>query len=368
MELKRTPLYGEHERLGAKLVEFGGWEMPVQYTSILEEHKTVRERVGLFDVSHMGEILVEGSDALSFVDHLIVNSASKLKNGQICYSPMCYENATIVDDLLAYRFSDVKILLVVNASNSDKDFAWVKEQSKGYRVTVTNMSNQYAQLAFQGPKAEEILKSISGVNLSEIEFYHFTTGRVNGIECIVSRTGYTGEDGFELYFEPDAAVAMWRKLLEIGKPYGVKPCGLGARDTLRFEACYMLYGNDIDNTTTPMEAGLKWTIDFDKKDFNGKSVLVKQKEEGLSRRLKGLEISKGIARHGYKVFSEDGKEIGYVTSGTKSPTVGKSFALAYLSKGYTKRGSEVFVDIHGKRVEAKVIKTPFYRGSVKSGK
>ncbi len=368
MGLKRTPLYEEHKILGAKLVEFGGWEMPVQYTSIIEEHKAVRERIGLFDVSHMGEVLVEGSDTLPFVDHLIANSVSNLKNGQICYSPMCYENATIVDDLLAYRFSDVKILLVVNASNSDKDFEWIKKQSKGYRVMVTNMSNQYAQLAFQGPKAEEILKSISGVNLSEIEFYHFTTGRVNGIECVVSRTGYTGEDGFELYFESDAAVAMWRKLLEIGQPYDVKPCGLGARDTLRFESCYMLYGNDIDNTTTPMEAGLKWTIDFDKKDFNGKDVLVSQKENGLERRLKGLEISKGIARHGYKVFSEDGKEIGYVTSGNKSLTVGKSFALAYLSKGHTKRGSEVFVVIHGKRVEAKVIKTPFYRGSVKSGK
>lgn len=368
MELKRTPLYGEHKRLGAKLVEFGGWEMPLQYTSILEEHKTVRERVGLFDVSHMGEILVEGADALAFVDHLIVNSASKLKNGQICYSPMCYKNATIVDDLLAYRFSDVKVLLVVNASNTDKDFAWVEEQSKGYRVTVTNVSNQYAQLAFQGPKAEEILKSVSGVNLSKIKFYNFTTGRINGIECVVSRTGYTGEDGFELYFNPNAAVAMWRKLLEIGQAYDVKPCGLGARDTLRFEACYMLYGNDIDDTTTPMEAGLKWTIDFDKKDFNGKEILVEQKENGLKRRLRGLEISKGIARHGYKVFSADGGEIGYVTSGTKSPTLGRSLALAYLAKGYTKFGSEVFVEIHGKRVEAKVIKTPFYRGSVKSGK
>ncbi len=368
MELRRTPLYEEHKRLGAKLVDFGGWEMPVQYNSILEEHKAVRERIGLFDVSHMGEILVEGSDALAFVDHLIVNSVSRLKNGQICYSPMCYENATIVDDLLAYKFSDVKIFLVVNASNSDKDFAWIEKQSKGYRVTVTNESNKYAQLAFQGPKAEEILKSISGVDLSEIEFYHFTTGRVNGIDCIVSRTGYTGEDGFELYFESNAAVAMWRKLLEIGRPYDIKPCGLGARDILRFEACYMLYGNDIDNTTTPMEAGLKWTIDFDKKDFNGKDVLVDQKENGLKRRLRGLEISKGIARHGYKVFSADGDEIGYVTSGTKSPSLKKSLALAYLAKGHTKLGSEVFVEIRGERVEANVVKTPFYRGSVKSGK
>ena len=368
MSLKKTPLNKEHKRLGAKMVDFGGWEMPVQYTSILEEHKAVRERAGVFDVSHMGEILVEGKDAISFVDHLIVNSVSKLKNGQICYSPMCYENATIVDDLLAYRFSENKIFLVVNASNTDKDYEWIKKQSKNFDVKVSNLSNDYAQIAFQGPKAEEILSQISGVRLPDIEFYHFTTGRINGIECIISRTGYTGEDGFELYFNPEAAEAMWRKLLEIGQPYDVKPCGLGARDTLRFEACYMLYGNDIDDTTTPLEAGLKWTIDFSKEEFNGKDVLLKQKEEGLKRRLRGLEISKGIARHGYKVFSADGKEIGYITSGTKSPTLGKSLALAYLEKGYTKLGTEVFVQIHGKNVSANVIKTPFYRGSVKSGK
>ncbi len=366
MELKKTPLNSEHKRLGAKMVDFGGWEMPVQYSSIIEEHKAVRERAGIFDVSHMGEITVEGKDALSFVDHLIVNSVSKLKNGQICYSPMCYENGTIVDDLLAYRFSEKKVLLVVNASNTDKDFDWIKRSSEKFDVEVSNVSKEYTQIAFQGPKAEEILKEVSGVNLSEIGFYHFKLGRVNGIECIVSRTGYTGEDGFELYFNVESAVAMWRKLLEIGKPYDVKPCGLGARDTLRFEACYMLYGNDIDDTTTPLEAGLKWTVDFDK-DFTGKDVLVKQMEEGLTRRLKGLEISKGIARHGYKIFSEDGEEIGYITSGTKSPTLGKSLALAYLKKGYTKKGTEVFVEIHGKKVSANVVKTPFYRGSVKVG-
>ncbi len=367
MELKKTPLNGEHKRMGAKMVDFGGWEMPVQYTSIIEEHKAVRENAGVFDVSHMGEIKVEGKDALPFVDHLIVNSVSKLKNGQICYSPMCYERGTIVDDLLAYRFSEKKVLLVVNASNTEKDFEWIKKSSEGYDVEISNLSKDYAQIAFQGPKAEEILKEISGVNLAEIGFYHFTVGRINGVECIVSRTGYTGEDGFELYFEADAAVAMWRKLLEIGKPYNVKACGLGARDTLRFEACYMLYGNDIDDTTTPLEAGLKWTIDFEK-DFTGKEVLVKQLEEGLTRRLRGLEISRGIARHGYKIFSSDGKEIGYVTSGTKSPTLGKSLALAYLAKGHTKVGTEVFVEIHSKKVSAKVVKTPFYRGSVKSGK
>ncbi len=367
MELKRTPLYEEHKQLGAKLVEFGGWEMPVQYSSIIEEHKTVRENVGLFDVSHMGEILVEGADTLRFVDYIITNSVIDLKNGQICYTPMCYTNGTIVDDLLAYRFSDLKVLLVVNASNTDKDYKWIKEQSKGFRVSVSNQSSKYAQLALQGPKAEEVLAKISGVKLSDIEFYHFTTGRINGIESIVSRTGYTGEDGFELYFDAEAAVTMWRKILDIGRSYGIKPCGLGARDTLRFEACYMLYGNDIDDTTTPLEAGLKWAVDLDKPRFNGKDVLVEQKEKGLKRRLRGLEISKGIARHGYKIFAED-KEIGYITSGTKSPTTGRSLALGYVEIGYSKRGTEVEVEIHGKRVPAKIVKTPFYRGSVKSGK
>ncbi len=366
MELKRTPLYEEHKRLGGRLVEFGGWEMPVQYTSILEEHKTVRERAGIFDVSHMGEVLVEGPDSLKFVDYLITNSASGLKNGQICYTPMCYKNGTIVDDLLAYRISETKLLLVVNASNTEKDFKWIKEQSRDFDVNVTNQSAEYAQIAFQGPKAEEIMKRISGVDLSKIDFYHFATGQVNGIDSIVSRTGYTGEDGFELYIKADAAVAMWRRLLDIGRDYDVKPCGLGARDTLRFEACYMLYGNDIDDTTTPLEAGLKWAVDMGK-DFNGKEILEEQREKGLKRRLRGIEVSSGIARHGYKIYAGEA-EIGYVTSGTKSPTTGRSLALGYVDADHSKFGTEISIDVRGKRVPAKVVKTPFYRGSVKSFK
>jgi aminomethyltransferase len=364
MELKKTPLWSEHKRLGAKLVEFGGWEMPLQYTSIIEEHKSVREKVGIFDVSHMGEILVEDVDSVPFVDNLITNSVSKLKNGEICYSPMCYENATIVDDLLAYKFSDTKVLLVVNASNTDKDYEWIKSQKRHYRVKIENVSNNYAQIAFQGPMAEKILKKISGVDLSKIPFYTFTTGQVNGINCIVSRTGYTGEDGFELYFDPAAAIAMWRKLIEIGNN-DVKPCGLGARDTLRFEACYMLYGNDIDDTTTPLEAGLGWTVDFTKPSFNGKEVLDKQKEKGVTKRLRGLEVDGGIARHGYEIFSEDQK-VGHITSGTKSPTLNRSLALGYVDVDHSKMGNNLSVDIHGKKIKATVIKTPFYRGSVKS--
>lgn len=364
MELKKTPLWSEHKRMGAKLVEFGGWEMPLQYTSIIEEHKSVREKAGIFDVSHMGEILVEGADAIPFVDKLITNSVSKLKSGEICYSPMCYENGTIVDDLLAYKFSESKVLLVVNASNTDKDFEWIESQKRGYRVDVKNVSNDYAQIAFQGSIAEKILKKVAGVDLSKISFYTFTTGQINGINCIVSRTGYTGEDGFELYFEPAAAIAMWRKLIEIGNG-DVKPCGLGARDTLRFEACYMLYGNDIDDTTTPLEAGLGWTVDFTKPSFNGKDVLEKQREVGVSKRLRGLEIDGGIARHGYEIFAEDQK-VGRVTSGTKSPTLNRSLALGYVDTEHAKIGNTLSVDIHGKKTNATVIKTPFYRGSVKS--
>jgi aminomethyltransferase len=365
MELKKTPLWSEHERLGAKLVEFGGWEMPLQYTSIIEEHKVVREKAGLFDVSHMGEILVEGADAVTFTDRLITNSVSKLKNGEICYSPMCYKNATIVDDLLAYKFSDIKVFLVVNASNTGKDYEWIKEQSRGYRVNVTDVSKDYAQLAFQGPLSEKILKKVAGIDLSKISFYSFTTGQINGINCIVSRTGYTGEDGFEMYFDPAAAVALWRKILEIGSEYGVKPCGLGARDTLRFEACYMLYGNDIDDTTTPLEAGLGWTVDLTKPEFNGKEILVEQKEKGLKKRLRGIEINGGIARHGYEIFAGD-KKIGHITSGTKPPTLNKALALGYVETEYSKIDTGLSVDVHGKLAEGKVIKTPFYRGSVKS--
>lgn len=365
MELKKTPLWSEHKRLGAKLVEFGGWEMPLQYTSILDEHKTVRESAGIFDVSHMGEILIEGVDSIPFMENLITNSVSKLKNGEICYSPMCYENATIVDDLLAYRFTENKVFLVVNASNTDKDFEWIKSQSANYNVSVKNVSSEYAQIAFQGPRAEKILMKVSGVDLSKIDYYTFITGQVNGINCIISRTGYTGEDGFELYLNSEAAVAMWRKLLEIGKESGVKPCGLGARDTLRFESCYMLYGNDIDDKTTPLEAGLGWTIDLTKPSFNGKSVLLNQKEKGLSKKLRGLEIESGIARHGYDIFAGD-KKIGHITSGTKSPTLNRSLALGYVDADHSKIGSEISIDIHGKLVKANVIKTPFYRGSVKS--
>jgi len=366
-DLKRTPLYQEHLRLGGRMVEFGGWDMPVQYESIMEEHRAVRTTAGLFDVSHMGEISVKGKDTIAFADYLVTNSVSTLKNGEICYTPMCNEKGGVVDDLLVYRISNSEVLLVVNASNIDKDFNWVLERAKDrdFSITLDNISNKTAQLAFQGPKAEEILKEISQVKLDEIPFYHFIHGKVNGIDCLVSRTGYTGEDGFELYVDTEAAVPLWRKILEIGTPYGVKPAGLGARDLLRFEACYMLYGNELTDEITPLEAGLKWAVKFEK-EFYGRQALIEQREEGLEKRLRGIEIiDKGIARHGYEIFAGD-ENIGWVSSGMLSPSTGKRLALAYLKKGYWKTGTEVFVKIRNKLVKAQVIKTPFYRGSVKS--
>lgn len=364
-DLKRTPLYKEHLRLNGKIVDFAGWEMPLQFDSIIEEHNLVRTKAGLFDVSHMGEIEIVGSEAISYSDYLVSNSVDTMKNGEIVYSPMCNEKGGVVDDVLVYRISNNKTLFVVNASNKDKDYDWIHKNSTGFDVQVKDVSDNYAQIAFQGPLAEEILSEISQVRLDQIPFYHFAEGRVNGIKALVSRTGYTGEDGFELYTEPDAAIPLWRKLLEIGGPKGVKPIGLAARDTLRFEACYMLYGNELNDHNTPLEAGLKWTVKLDK-NFIGRDVLARQSEEGTEYRLKGIEIAgKAIARHGYEIVDGD-NVIGWVSSGLFSPTLGKSLAMAYLKKDYWKLGTQVGVSVRGKVVPATVVKTPFYRGSVKS--
>ncbi|AEX84599.1 glycine cleavage system T protein [Marinitoga piezophila KA3] len=365
--LKRTPLYDEHVRLGAKMVPFGGWEMPVWYSSLKEEHNAVRNNVGIFDVSHMGEIDIKGKDAVKFVNYLITNNVEKIKPEEIVYSPMLNENGGVIDDLLAYKYSDEHILLVVNASNIEKDYNWIAEKAKDFEVEVKNISDNIAQIAVQGPKAEEMLQEISGVDLKNISYYNFTEGRINGIECLISRTGYTGEDGFEIYLDKEAAVPMWRKLLELLPKYDGKPAGLGARDTLRLEATYLLYGNDMNDEITALEAGLKWAVDFEK-DFIGKEGLLKEKEVGIRRRLKGIEmLEKGIPRHGYKVFVGD-EEVGFITSGTVSPTLNKPIALAMLNKPYYKKDTEIEVEIRNKRVKAKVIKIPFYRGSVKTRK
>ncbi len=365
---KKTPLYEEHLRLKAKIVDFAGWDMPIQYSSIIEETKTVRNSVGLFDVSHMGEIYIEGPDAVKFVDYIITNDFGSIKFGDAVYSPMCKEDGGIIDDLIAYKISKEKALLVVNASNKDKDYEWIKKQSENFDVEVIDRSDEKALVALQGPKAEELLQKLADIKLNEIGFYQFAEGRVRGIKAQISRTGYTGEDGFEIMVEAEAAVPLWRSLLEYGSEYGIKPAGLGARDLLRLEASYLLYGNDMDESTNPIEAGISWAVKLDKGDFIGREALLKVKEEKPKRKLVGMILEgRNIARHGYKIF-KDGEEIGFITSGGYSPTLEKSIALGYVKKPYNKKGTELEVQIRKKMVKAEVIKLPFYRGSVKSKK
>ena len=365
-ELKKTPLFEEHLRLNAKIVDFAGWAMPLQYSSIIEEVKVVRNGIGIFDVSHMGEFWVKGVDTEKFIDRVITNSFSALKNGEICYSTMCNGNGGIMDDLLVYKFSSQKAMIVVNASNISKDFDWLKKQSEGFKVDIFDATNETALIAVQGPKVEEILQDIAQVVLKDINYYCFTEGRISGIKVLLSRTGYTGEDGFEMYVSSDASIPLWRKIIEVGKSGGIKPCGLGARDILRLESAYMLYGNDIDENTTPLEAPLSWTVKFGKNDFIGKEALLKQKEQGVGKVLRGFVIQgKSIARHGDKIYKGD-EEVGYITSGTKSPTLEKSIALGYVKKDVAKLGEELVIKSRNKELKATIVKLPFYRGSVKS--
>ena len=366
-DTKKTHLYGEHVRFGAKMFEFAGWVMPLQYESITSEVKAVRECVGVFDVSHMGEILIEGPDTIEFVDRLITNDFSSIKIDQALYTVMCNEKGGIVDDLLAYKFSKDRAMLVVNAANTEKDYNWILSHSKGYDVSVKDVSEDFVLVAFQGPKAQEILQKIASIRLEKLRYYHFTEARVRGVKGYISRTGYTGEDGFEIFVKPEAGVTLWRTLLEFAIKHGGKPAGLGARDLCRLEASYMLYGEDMDENTTPFEVGLSWVVKFHK-DFIGKEALLTQKEKGVRRKIIGLVLKgKSIARHGYKVF-KDGKEIGNVTSGNYSPTLEKSIALAIVRSGSVKNGDEVEVEVRGRKVKAEVVKLPFYRGTVKSGK
>lgn len=360
-ELKRTLLYEEHLAAKAKLIDFGGWEMPVQYTGVIEEHNTVRTKVGLFDVSHMGEVDVKGKDALAYVQNLITNDVTQIQNGQILYSPMCYPNGGIVDDLLVYRYDSEHFYIVVNASNTDKDYAWMIEHVKGYEVQLDNVSNQVAQLALQGPLAEKILQSLTTTDLSDIKYYWFKHGEIDGVSCLISRTGYTGEDGFEIYMTPEKAPELWRKLLEVGTPEGIQPIGLGARDTLRFEARLPLYGNELGPDISPLEAGIGFFVKFGKEKFIGKEALEAQKEKGVPRKLVGLEmIERGIARSHYPL-QKDGGEVGFVTSGSFSPTLNKNIALGLIRSDLAEWGSTLEVMIRGKAVKAKIIPTPFYK-------
>ena len=358
--LKRTPLFDRHVALGARMVEFGGWEMPVQYSGIVDEHAAVRQAAGLFDISHMGEVEVRGPDALAFLQHIATQDVATIGEGLSNYSLMCRPDGGIVDDIFIYHLPD-RYMVVVNASNADKDFAWMQENAQGLDAKVENVSDRYAQIALQGPRSEQILKKLTDTDLSAIKYYRFTTGRVDGVDAIISRTGYTGEDGFEVYVASERGGALYKRILEAGEEFGILPAGLGARDTLRLEAKMALYGNDIDHTTTPLEADLGWIVKLDKGTFNGADVLQREKAEGVKRKLVGFEmIDRGIARHGYPIV-QDGKEIGVVTSGTHSPTLKKAIGLAYLPPELSAVGSEFNVLIRNKETKARVVATPFYK-------
>lgn len=357
MTLKRTPLFDEYAKYGGKTIDFGGWELPVQFSSIKEEHDAVRNRAGLFDVSHMGEIFVEGPDALAYLQKVLSNNVEKIAIGSAQYSALCYENGGVVDDLIAYRLEENKYLLCVNAANIEKDVEWLTKHLFG-DVTLTNASDDFAQIALQGPLAAEVLQTLTSENLDEIKFMKFIDNLdVSGYPVLLSRSGYTGEDGFELYGKPEAIVALWNKILEDER---VSPAGLGCRDTLRFEACLPLYGQELSPEITPLEAGIGFAVKLDT-DFIGRDALAKQKKEGLTRKIVGIEmVGKGIPRHGYKVLNGD-EEVGVVTTGTQTPTSKRNIGLALLAIDQTAVGTELDIEIRGKRVPAVVVETPFYK-------
>ncbi len=360
--LRRTPLYDLHREAGGKMVPFAGWEMPVQYTGVIEEHTAVRERAGLFDVSHMGEVRVEGAGATAFLDALTPNHVAKLGIGRAHYSGLLNEQGTYLDDLLIYRLAEESYLVVVNASNSDRDFAWIAEHAPT-GVTVENVSDSYTLLALQGPRALEILAPLTDTDVGAIRYYGFAFGQVAGVRALISRTGYTGEDGVELYLPPDGAPTVWRKLFEAGAAHGLVPAGLGARDTLRLEAGMALYGHELNETTTPLEAGLSWVVKLEKGHFVGRDALVAQKARGIERRLAGFEIEgRGIAREGHPVIVE-GVPVGAVTSGTWSPTFQKALGLAYVPVGRSEVGTPIAIEVRGKRLPARIATTPFYQRS-----
>lgn len=357
--MKKTKFYNLHVKNGAKIVEFAGYQMPIQYSSIIAEHKTVRSSVGVFDVSHMGEVFIRGEKALEFVQEITVNDASKLNDGRVQYSAMCYNDGGIVDDLLVYRISKNEFMLVINASNIEKDLNWMKENNK-LNVEIDNQSDNYSLLAIQGPNSKKTLQKICDRDL-DLEYYHFFTAKIAGVEMIISRTGYTGELGFEIYFKGDEKTAgeIWDKLFEAGEEFNIKPIGLAARDSLRLEMGFCLYGNDIDKTTNPLEAGLGWITKLKKEIFIGKDALLKIKETGLKRKLVPISTSEKVfPRHGYEL-SVNGKKIGTVTSGTVSPILDKAISLGYVDIDYAHEGTTVNFMVRGKEIPANVVTLPF---------
>ena len=360
-KMNRTRLYSAHEKAGAKFVEFFGWEMPIEYSGIIKEHMAVRQNAGLFDVSHMGEIVISGIQALDFVQYLTPNDAARLDANKAQYSALTTSDGTFVDDLLVYYLDENVYLLVVNAANTDKDYEWILSHRRGFDVKVRNLSENYTQVALQGPEAQKILQPLTKIVLEDMSSFGVEKGAVGGVEAIVSRTGYTGEDGFEIYTLAEGPEKIWNAIMEEGKIYGLLPIGLGARDTLRLEAKLMLYGNDIDENTTVLEAGMRWLVKFKKGDFLGREALLMQKEEGIRKKIVGFELlGRGIARPHYPVFVENEK-VSTVRSGSFSPFLHKSIGLTYLPVECTEIGTEFAIDIRGKQVEAKVVPTPFYK-------
>jgi aminomethyltransferase len=359
-EIRKTALNAVHRRLNARMVNFGGWDMPLEYSGILAEHEAVRTRAGLFDVSHMGEIEITGPGAQSLVQWVSCNNAAKLIGGQIQYSGLMTSRGTFVDDLLVHRISDVHYMLCVNAGNQDADFEHIVSHNK-FGAKVESAGPRYSQLAVQGPRAAEILQTLTPAALAPIRYYHFVFGKVSGIECLIARTGYTGEDGFEIYFAPQHSEKLWDDLMSAGAPLGMIPAGLGARNTLRLEAGMCLYGHEIDDSTTPWEAGLAWICKMEKAPFLGSDVLARQKQDGVPRKLVGFEmLDKRIGRDGYPVDAA-GKEVGRVTSGCPSPTLKKNIGMAYVAPNLAAAGTGLEIDIRGQKAAARTVPLPFYK-------
>ena len=362
--LKKTPLHARHCRANARMVPFGGWEMPVEYSGITAEHLAVRTRAGVFDVSHMGEIEIAGKDALAAIQRISSNDASRLQVGQAHYSALTTFEGTFVDDMLVYRMAPNHFMMVVNASNIEKDYAWVAAQIReAGEAAAVDSSSRYALIAIQGPASVDVLQPLCTVDLSDIKYYWFAHGEVASARALISRTGYTGEDGFEIFVPPATADRVWEAILQSGRPADVIPCGLGARDTLRLEAAMRLYGNDIDETTTPLEADLGWIVGWKKEFFIGHERLREQKEQGITRKLVGFELlDRGIARHGYQVVRGD-KPVGVVTSGTQTPFLKKSIGMAYVPLDLATLGSELVIDVRGRMSRARVVPLPFHERS-----
>ncbi|MEP6923893.1 MAG: glycine cleavage system aminomethyltransferase GcvT [Pyrinomonadaceae bacterium] len=363
--LKQTPLNAAHRALGGKMIDFGGWDMPVQYTAgVIEEHLRTRNAAGLFDVSHMGEIHVDGADAIRFVNHLTTNDVGKLVDGQAHYSALTNETGGVIDDLLVYRFGEEKLLLVVNASTQDNDWKWISSHKNDFDIDLRHASVEYCQIAIQGPKAIEILSKLTETDLNAVKYYHFTHGTVDNVPAILSRTGYTGEDGFEVYADAAAAEQLWNKMLETGNygsADGILPCGLAARNTLRLEAAMSLYGHELSEEITPLEANLGWICKLNKGDFIGQAALAKQKEIGLTRKLVGFEmVDKGIGRDGFDVYIS-GEKVGFVSSGSPAPFLKKNIGLAFVPTEFAHLGQEIEIDVRGKQLKANIVNTPFYK-------